>query len=749
MSTQTAIPGDALAQQKLLERMFGGRSGNLGGDAGGVDDAFDRALSEGKLGGFLAKTDAAACLLPLLQALDWRGDVNHIAESLPHFADILTLAGLRNVLANLNYVTRPVRLVLEELDPRLIPCLFVANDGPVCVVTARDGDRFEVFNGATGNAETIAGGVKGTAYLLGAVETDDSSPRKAAPWFQTAARKFRSLIWQVLGITFLSSLLALVMPLFIMAIYDRVVATRSIETLYGLLIGVALAFITDACLRFLRARMLAYVGGRMDMIIGSAVFKQILHLPAMMTERPNVGSQVERLRQFETVREFFTGPLAGVCLELPFVLLFLAAIAVIAGPLAWIPIILICLYGLMAVIFVPILRRKVGATSDARGQRQILLIELLRHMRIIKQNAAEHIWSERFRTLSAKTAAATFETSVSAYLVQSLAQTLMLVSGIATMALGAMRVLDGAMTVGALIATIILVWRVLAPLQLAFISATRLEQVRLGIRQINQLMQLTPERDPNRPVTQQRIFHGAVKFDRVSVRYNANANPALLGVSFAIEPGEILAITGPSGSGKSTILKLVAGLVQLQAGNVMVDGLDIRQLDPGELRRSIAYVPQRRVLFHGTVAQNLRFADPTASDEVIEQACRDADVLDEINAMAQGMDTRFGDHNIGKLPGGFQQLMVLARAYVRRAPLLLLDEPVSNLDNDGDAALMKMLKKLRGLTTIIMVTHRPSHMRLADRLMYLDRGRVMLSGPPEDVIARMFEARPQISETRK
>ena len=292
-------------------------------------------------------------------------------------------------------------------------------------------------------------------------------------------------------------------------------------------------------------------------------------------------------------------------------------------------------------------------------------------------------------------------------------------------------------------------WRVLAPRQLAFRSATRLGQVRTGSRQINQLMQLTPERDPNRPVTQQRIFHGAVKFDRVSVRYNANANPALLGVSFAIEPGEILAITGPSGSGKSTILKLVAGLVQLQAGNVMVDGLDIRQLDPGELRRSIAYVPQRRVLFHGTVAQNLRFADPTASDEVIEQACRDADVLDEINAMAQGMDTRFGDHNIGKLPGGFQQLMVLARAYVRRAPLLLLDEPASNLDNDGDAALMKMLKKLRGLTTIIMVTHRPSHMRLADRRMYLDRGRVMLSGPPEDVIARMFEPRPQTSATPK
>ena len=741
MSTDTTIPGDVLAQQKLLERMFGGRGEHPDGDAGGVDDAFDRALSEGRLGGFHAKTDAAACLLPLLQALDWRGEVNHVAESLPHFADALTWGGLRNVLANLNYVTRPVRLVLEELDPRLIPCLFVANGGPVCVVTARDGARFEVFNGATRDSETLTGEVKGTAYVLGAVEASEPPPREAAPWFQTAARKFRSLIWQTLGITFLSSLLAMVMPLFIMAIYDRVVAARSMETLYGLLIGVALAFITDACLRFLRARMLAYVGGRMDMIIGSAVFKQILYLPAMMTERPNVGSQVERLRQFETVREFFTGPLAGVCLELPFVLLFLAAIAAIAGPLAWIPVILICLYGLMATIFAPILRAKVRATSDARGQRQILLIELLRHMRIIKQNAAERTWSERFRTLSAKTAAANFETSVSAYLVQSLAQTLMLVSGMAVMALGAMRVLDGAMTVGALIATIILVWRVLSPLQLAFISATRLEQVRLSIRQINQLMRLTPERDPDRPVTMQRIFHGGVIFDRVSVRYNANSNPALLGVSFTVQPGETVAVTGPSGSGKSTILKLVAGLVQPQAGNVMVDGLDIRQLDPGELRRSIAYVPQRRVLFHGTVAQNLRLADPTASDEVLEQACRDANVLDEINAMPQGMDTRFGDNNSGKLPGGLQQLLILARAYVRRAPLLLLDEPASNLDDDGDAALMEMLKKLRGETTIIMVTHRPSHMRLADRLLYLERGRVVHSGPPDDVLAKIFEAR--------
>ena len=493
-------------------------------------------------------------------------------------------------------------------------------------------------------------------------------------------------------------------------------------------------------MRILRSRVLAYVGARIDVILGAAALQQILHLPIVMTERATIGAQVSRLRQFEAVREFFTGPLAGVFLELPFLVIFIAVIAVIAGPLAWIPVILTAVFLMAAVAIVPSMRAAVAESGEARARRQSFAIEMISNMRAIKQCALERTWSGRYREVAAKAALANYRTSRISVFVQTLSQTLMFAAGIATATLGTLQVLDGAMTVGALIATMALVWRVLSPLQVGFLSLTRLEQVKLGLKQMNQLMRLKLEREPGRIGSGLRSFRGEVAFRRASLRYTAESEPALFGINFTVKPGEMVAVAGANGVGKSSVLKLIAGLYQPQAGAVMIDGIDLRQLDVGELRTSIGYVPQNCHLFHGTIAQNLRLANPTASDAELAQAALDAGMLEDILSLPEGFETRLTDQLQRQLPRGLKQKIILARAYVTQAAIYLLDEPAYHLDTAGDAALMRKLQQLQGRATVFIVTQRPSHMRLADRLIVLDSGMVALAGHPEAVLAKMQKA---------
>ena len=449
------------------------------------------------------------------------------------------------------------------------------------------------------------------------------------------------------------------------------------------------------------------------------------------------ASQVARIKEFEAVRDFFTGPFATVGLELPFALIFIGVIGWLAGPLATVPVIMLICFLAAGFVLVPAMKRSASRSSKARSARQSFVVEMLQNIRTIKQMSAEEIWAERYRRYSAEAALNNFYAAQVTFLMQTIAHVIMMAAGIATLAVGTLQVMQAEMTVGALIATMALVWRVLSPLQTAFVTLTRLEQIKLGLKQVNQLMRIKTERDPSEQVMPKRQFAGAVSLARISMRYNAGGEPALLGAAFDIKPGELVAITGPSGAGKSTILKVIGGLYQPQAGTVLIDGIDIRQLDPLELRYSIAYLPQTTHLFHGTIAQNIRLAEPTASDEDLERACAAAGLLDEIQSLPDGFDTRIGDQMLQQLPSGFQQRLALARCYAKDSPILLLDEPGQTLDEAGDAGFMKYLNHIKGSKTVIMITHRPSHMRMADRLLVIEEGRIAMDGPPDRVLQQI------------
>ncbi|MBC7953730.1 MAG: ATP-binding cassette domain-containing protein [Rhodospirillaceae bacterium] len=699
-------------------------------------ESYQQHMAQNALGGFSAASDLAACLLPLLKSLGWKGDPRNVAEALPHFANDLDLTGLRNVMANLNYSSRPLRITVDEVDSRLLPCLFLPDRGHALVVKSNHDGHIEVFDSAQGTICPLeAADVQGTAYFFTPL-APDVGPNRVG-WFRTVLDRFRPLFWQAFFVTLFLNVMSLGAPLFVMNVYDKVIGTGSIPTLVAFCVGVAIALVFDTVLRSIRARILAFIGARLDNIMGNNIFQHILSLPPGFTERATIGAQVARIKDFESVREFFTGPLATVFMELPFAIFYFAIIFMLGGVLALVPVVGTFMFVIGGMLVLPVVRKNVAIAGRASSRRQEFLVETMGKMRAVKLSAGEHNILKRYREMSARAAYGGFQNGIFTSMILSGSNILIVASGMATIAIGVIGVIDKTMTTGGLIAAMMLVWRVLSPLQTAFTLIQRVEQVRGSINQIDSLMNLKPERDPKAMVAPLKNLKGRVSFSRVSLRYSNEADPALVGVSFDVEPGEVVAVTGRNGSGKSTIIKLIMGLYAPQAGSIRIDSSDIRQIDPIELRHAIAYVPQVCNLYHGTIAQNLRLAQPTANDTDIRWACEMADVWDEIRQLPRGLDTRVGDGTIDHLPTSFVQKLSLTRAYLKRSPLMLFDEPVNGLDFDGDRQFMQAVDFFRGQSTIFMVTHRPSHLRFADRILVFEGGYLRLAGPAEEVRARI------------
>ncbi|MDP6688454.1 MAG: ATP-binding cassette domain-containing protein [Alphaproteobacteria bacterium] len=691
-------------------------------------------------GGSGALSDLAVCLLRLLEVLEWNGKDRHLAEAMPHFIPNLDLEGFRETLANLNMGTRPVRVRHDRIDANLIPCLFVPDNEvvPLRVIISADADGYRIYDGAYRFFRRASGkGVRGTAYVVKQIDrTVQERKTRSQPWTSLLVSRFRALVTQVLVLTLLFNLLSLAMPLFMMSIYDRVIPSASVNQLLFLLSGVMFAIAMETALRRLRVRAMAYLAGRIDYLVGRSAFERIMFLPLAMLEHEPLGAQLSHLQEFESLREFFAGPLGEALLDLPFVVIYLAAIAFLGGWLVLVPICAGLAYVLSGWAVAVFGKHFTSAGNEHKSEQQKFLIQAVSGMRAIKFAGSEDVWLRRYRDLSAASSLREFSLASQNNVVQTISRVITLASGIALIGFGAIGVMSGGITIGALIASMALVWRALAPLQSGFMTLNRLGQIKSSLQQINQLMRLPTERIPGQ-VPFSRGIRGRVTFNGVVHRFAADAEPALMGVTFAVEPGEVVAITGPNGSGKSTVVNLASGMYQATMGAIMIDGIDVRQIDPIDLRQNIALVPQATELTYGTVAQNLRLADPTASDEDIVAAAKLARAYDAIMKLPEQFETRLNETLLTELPEGFKQKLSLTRAYLKNAPIMIFDEPGQSLDEEGDQAFLAAVQNLRGNATIIIVTHRPSHMQIADRLMVLDGGRLQYNGPPQEAMDRL------------
>ncbi len=687
---------------------------------------------------FEETSDIAACLPPLLAALDWRGTPRELAEALPHLVPTLDVSGLRGAMSNLGYRSESYAARLDTLQPALLPCLFVPEDGTARLVVEIHGDgRVTAFDGDTLEVRTIdATHEAGQAYVF-LKDAKTGAPEAAAkanePWTRSVIRRFRRLALLTLGITVVSTILSLAPPIFVKTVFDQVLPSMAYDLGFYLLLGAMIALALDWWLRTLKSRILSHMAGRSEYIVGINVFQRIMGLPASATERASVGQQIGRIKDLEGLREFFLGPLALLVFELPATLIYVVVLGILNPP--------VLLVVALAVILFVVLgfatrggQARVGTASGiASGDRWEFVTEALTQLRTIRSVGATERWLKRYRDLSGRAAMTDYTATQFGERVSAIAQFIGMTAGIAAMAVSVLGAISGDLSGGAVMASMMIVWRLVGPLQNGFVAATTVSRVGDSMRQLNNLMRLPVEREAAARETIRPVARGEVTFQRVSFRYNAEADPALLGVTFTVPAGKVAAIAGPNGAGKSTVLKLIVRAFAPQAGAIRIDGVDVRQLSPTDLRSQISYMPQNCDLFYGTVAQNMRLSHPTATTEELEWALDMADLLQDVRALPQGLNTRISDAHGTELPNGFRQRLSLARTLLKPAPIVLMDEPGNGLDADGDRALIAAIEWLRGRSTVFIVSHRPSHMRVADAVLFFEGGTLKSVGPFDDV----------------
>jgi ATP-binding cassette, subfamily C, bacterial LapB len=688
------------------------------------------------------QTPAEACLAPTLALFGWAGEGRRIREALPHFDRVESIEALRLVLTLLGYGTSQLSLRLSEIANEAMPCLFSCDGSDVMLIVERHSDgTLLVFDGSSASWKKLVPTNRlGSVFIVWNSTGKEELLDEGKSWLFSAVKRFKPAIAAMLAFSFLGNLAALTLPIFVIFVYDLGIGTRSTNTVIMLAVGAGIVIATNLALRSIRARTMAYFGARIDSLISMKSFEVILNMPISMIESAPIGAQVSRLKQYESMRDFFTGTLASSIVDIPFIFIFIVAIAVWGGHLVWVPISLMAVYAALAAVTIPMTRNYVREISSAKQRRHLLLQELFSKRRAIRALSAEEIWIARHQYLSGLVSRLSHRARRFNNIQQYLGEMLVSVAGIATLGLGALHVSNGSMTSGALIGTMALIWRVLAPVQSTYLSLPRIEQAMQTFKQIDRLVKIRSERHAHARRSFFRHFKGKISTQRLAFRHAQRPEAVLRNIQLEIKPGEMVAITGASGVGKTTLLRVMAGLYPPTFGSVLVDDMDLRQIDPAEWRSQIAFLPETANFFYGSLAQNIRLSRPDASDADVMRALTEMGLDSEERLTAGGLDKRLTAADFESFPDALKQRMALARCFIKDAPIFMLDNPAASLDTSSERHLLRKFAALKGRATVLFTTFRPSHMRVADRVIVLRDGQIALDGPPEKVLERIYAA---------
>ncbi len=554
-------------------------------------------------------------------------------------------------------------------------------------------------------------------------------------WFWGTLAQFWPIYSHVILASILINAFAVASPLFIMNVYDRVVPNNALETLWVLALGVGTVFVFEFIMRNLRTYFVDTAGKNADVIIASRLLEQLMST-RMANKAASTGAMANNLREFESLREFFTSGTLVALVDLPFVFLFVGVIWMVAGEVAVVPLAAIPIVLLVGYVMQYPLRSVTERTHREAAQKHALLVECIDGLETIKASAAEgrvqRSW-ERFVGMSANSAAkARFISGITT----SFAQVAIQMTTVIVVVYGVHLIAAGEITMGALVAATILSGRSLAPLGSVAAMLTRLQQSRVALKSLDEVMKAPVEREQGKAFLHRPRLNGAIEMKNVSFRYPNQEPLALDSLSLRVDPGERVGILGRIGSGKSTIARLMIGLYEPEEGAVLMDGTDVRQIDPADLRRNVGYVAQDNYLFFGSVRDNIAFGAPHVDDQTILRAANVAGVTDFLRSHPHGFDLQVGERGMG-LSGGQRQSVAIARALLLDPPIILLDEPTSHMDNSSEAAFKSRLGQILTGKTLILVTHRSSMLTLVDRLVIVDNGKVVADGPKDEVLTAL------------
>ena len=562
-------------------------------------------------------------------------------------------------------------------------------------------------------------------------------------WFWKVIWRFRSYYYQVILATFIINFLALVSSLYVMNVYDRVIPNQAYETLWVLSIGVFLAIAFEFAAKMIRGHLTDIAGKKADLIISSALFRRVLAL--RLADRPaSSGSYANNLREFEAVREFMTSASLLTLVDLPFLLLFVTVIAIIGGKLALVPLTIIPIVIIVGFLVQRPLSRYINESMKESSQRSGLAVEAIEGIETLKTNNATTWAQQRWDEYTAKTSAASIKVKDTSNFMINFTIGMQQLNTVGLVLLGTYLIHAEnpaeRITMGALIAAVILSGRALSPLSQIAGLATRFQQAKLALEGVNNIVQRPIERDPERKyITLDRV-EGGIAFDNVSFQYQEETGAAVSDLKLNIRPGEKVGVLGRIGSGKSTMLKLASGLYDAAKGNITLDGVDMRQLDPNFLRSEVVLLSQQPRLFLGTLRENMDLArfDGYSTDQELLAALKRFGLDRIIRNHPRGLDMPLGEDGLG-LSGGQKQIIALARMTLRHPKVVLLDEPTTGLDQATERMALNAVAQWSKDKTMVVVTHRPQVLQIVNRIIVMDNGKVVMDGPRDLVLQKLMQ----------
>ena len=557
---------------------------------------------------------------------------------------------------------------------------------------------------------------------------DDKQPKKI-DWFWSSLSQSKWTYIQVIIAAAVSNFLGLSSSIFIMVVYDRVVPNQAIESLIALTIGVLIALGFDFLIKTLRANFIDRAGKRADSRMSRLIFNQLMTMN-LATKNEKSGALASTVREFESLRDFFTSATLVAIVDLPFIFLFIYIIYLIAGPIAIIPLACVPIVLITGIVVQPFLAKLSLEGMKTGMSKQGVLVETLNGLETIKATGSAGLMRKRFEEAADKQSDLGFRTRAITQFAINSSASIQQFAQVAIIFYGVFLISDGVVTMGALIAAVILGGRTLAPLSQLANALTRVNSARTAFRTINDLMKKPKDREADDNPLSRPILDGEIEFKNVTFTYPGSKEPTLRDLSFKIASGEKVAILGKMGSGKSTIARLLAGLYEPDVGSILIDGVDLRQIDQADIRKNIGSMLQETWLFSGTVKENIQLGFVQYDDEHILKVSKIAGVDDFVSRNPSGYDLQLRERGEG-LSGGQKQSINLARSILHEPSMLILDEPTSSMDAATEKVVIDNLSNWLTKKTLIAITHRNSLIRLVSRVMVIDRGVLVADDTPQ------------------
>ena len=641
-----------------------------------------------------------------------------------------------------------IRRPLNQISPLQLPMIVLLSNQSACILDSfsKDGTEVKIIMPAEEaieqwvEMEDLQDEYIGFGFMVkkGFEYTEETSRTLGLTqkhWFWSTIKLSAGVYKDVLYASLLINLFVLASPLFTMNVYDRVVPNNAIETLWVFAVGVSIIYVIDTFLKFTRTFLLESAAKKSDIIMSSIVFEKVLDLK-MANHPSSVGSFSSNLKDFDSIRSFLTNATMAAIIDLPFAVIFLVVIAYIGGAIAVIPLMTMVFIISYAMFIKKPLRESIESTHEASAKKSSILIETLSNIETLKTlgtlSQVQWKWEESTGEIAGKS----LKSRMLSASIPTITQLLIQLNTVMIIVYGVYLIQAFELSMGGLIAIVILTGRALAPMGQVAGLMTNYEDTKTSYETLNEIITQPSERPSGKQFVQRPDFSGHIEFVDVTFSYPNTEIPSLKNVSFVIKPGEHVAIIGRIGSGKSTIQKLILGLYEPDSGQILLDGIDIKQIDPADLRKNMGYVSQDVMLFRGTVKDNITFRATHASDGAMIRAAQISGTAEFIKKHPRGYEMPVGERGQG-LSGGQRQSIGIARAFLLGAPIMLMDEPSNAMDQITEARLLDNLQESLKGTTSLIVTQKMTLLKIVDRVMVLNDGKIFIDAPKNEALKQL------------